>query len=230
MRSIRAVLVLAAVVVAAACAATKEGDVEDIKFSGFLSTYDGLVRTNDDEMAAFRYVKPGLSLVGYRQILLDKPEARMSPEALKDVGDDDMGYLLAQFDKSMRDAMSQRWIMATEPGEGVLRVRTCMTDASGATAVLTPFSRILPWGRLISGGTQLATGTALNVGKVGGEMEITDSMTGERLIACVDRRQGQGVLVKAFTSWGDVTAAFDKWAEMTCERLPQFGMPNKSSR
>ena len=80
MRFIRQSLVLAAVVAAAACAATKAGKAQDIKFSGFLSTYSGLEATNDSDKSAFRYAKPGLDLNGYGQILLDKPEARMSPE------------------------------------------------------------------------------------------------------------------------------------------------------
>ena len=230
MRLFRAALVLTAVIAAAACAATKAGKAEDIKFSGFLSTYDGLTATNDSEKAVYRYVKPGLDLNGYTQILLDKPEARMSPEALKDIGDEDLGYLLGAIDKTFRDTLSTHWIMANEPGPNVLRIRTCITDADSSTAVLTPFTRILPWGVLISKGKLLATGTAVNAGKVGGEMEILDSATGERLFAAVDRRVGTGVAREAFTYWGDVQQAFTLWAERTAERLPQYGMPNKTSR
>jgi hypothetical protein len=230
MRLFRAALVLTAVLVAAACAATKAGKAEDIKFSGFLSTYDGLVATNDSDKAAFRYVKPGLDLNGYNQILIDKPEARMSPEALKDIGDEDMAYLLGALDKTFRDTLGAKWILANEPGPGVLRLRMCITDADSSSAVLTPFSRILPWGKLISTGKQLATGTGMNVGKVGGEIEILDSASGERLFAAVDRRVGTGVAREAFTYWGDVTQAFTLWAERTAQRLPEYGMPNKTMR
>jgi hypothetical protein len=230
MRWFREALVVAACLAAAACAATKPADAADIRFSGFLSTYAGLTPTNDAEKAVYRWVKPGLDLNGYTQILLDKPEARMSPQALSDIGDEDMAYLLGAADKTFRDALSAHWLMAEAPGPRVLRIRICITDADSSTAVLTPFSRVLPLGFVISKGTQLATGTGINVGKIGGEMEILDGETGERLLAAVDRRVGTGVAREMFTYWGDVQQAFTLWAERTAERLPEYGMPNRTMR
>ena len=119
---------------------------------------------------------------------------------------------------------------ATEPGPAVLRIRVCLSDADSSTAALTPFTRILPWGVLISKSKQLISGTAVNVGKVTGEMEIVDSVSGERLFAAVDRRIGTGVMREALTSWGDVEQVFTLWSERLVERLPEFGMPAKSFR
>jgi hypothetical protein len=230
MRWFREALVVAGCLAAAACAATKPADAQDIRFSGFLSTYNGLTATNDPEKAVFRWVKPGLDLNGYTQILIDRPEARMSPEALSSIGDEDMAYLLGALDKTFRDTLSSHWLMADAPGPRVLRLRVCLTDADSSTAVLTPFSRILPLGFVISKGKQLATGTAINVGKVGIEMEALDGESGERLFAAVDRRVGTGVAREMFTYWGDVQQAFTLWAERTAERLPEYGMPNRTMR
>ena len=226
MRFIHNVLVLTAVVAAAGCAATSGGHADDITFSGFLGSYDGLTRTDDSDMAAFRYVKPGLDLSGYHAILLERPVARISAEALQEVGDEDMEYLLGALDKAFRDELGAKWTLTDQAGPGVLRIRTCLSDTESATAAMT-FTRIIPVGMLVSKGKQLATGTGINVGKAGGELEIVDSTTGERLFAAVDRRVGTGVVRNMFSSWDDVTAAFSVWAEHTAERLPEHGMPTR---
>jgi hypothetical protein len=230
MRTLRATLVLTAALTAASCAATKAGNAEDIRFSGFLSSYAGLRATNDSDRAAFFWAKPGLDLTHYGRILLDKPEARMSPDALKSMGDEDLSYLLGDVDKTLREALSARWMMADAPGPNVLRIRVCLTDADSTTAALTPFNRILPVGVLVSKGVQLATGTGLNVGKVTGEMEMLDGESGERLMAAVDRRVGTGVARETFSTWGDVDQVFQLWAERIVARLPEYGMPSKSFR
>lgn len=209
----------------AGCAATKSGDVEDIKYSGYLTSYSGLTATDDSDFAAFRYIKPNLDLSSYSAIKLDKPEARISTEVLDSVGQEDLAYILGAFDESLRTTLSAKYRLTDTAGPGVLEIRTCLTDADSATGALTPLSRLLPAGLVISTGKKLLTGTAVNVGKVTAEMEAVDSVSGEQLAAAVDRRIGTGVARKMLSDWGDVKAAFDVWAERTANRLAEHNMP-----
>lgn len=213
-----------AIAVLAGCAATKTGDAEDIRYSDYLSSYSGLAPTDDSDLAAFRYIKPGVDLASYTGILVDKPEARMSAEAVAEIGDEDLAYVLGAFDDSLRAAIGAKFNLVDSPGPGVLRIRSCLTDADSATGAMTAFTRIVPTGAVLSGAKTLATGTGINVGKATAEMEVLDSDSGEQLAAGVDRRVGTGVARNAFTDWGDVKSAFDLWAERTAERLAEHGM------
>jgi hypothetical protein len=57
------------------------------------------------------------------------------------------------------------------------------------------------------------TGTDLFVGQVSIEAEALDSETGTRLLAVVDRKAGNGLVLKdANTTWGHVQRAFREWA------------------
>lgn len=214
----------AGIAVAAGCAATKAGKAEDVKYSGYLSSYSGLTATDDSDRAAFVYVKQGLDLSGYTGVLIDRPEAKMSPEMLKEIGDEDMSYLLGAFGEALRESVDSKFRLVEFPGQGVLRIRSCLTDADSAVGALTPFSRLLPVGIVLSTGKKLVAGTAINAGKASAEMEILDSETGEQLGAAVDRRVGTGVARNVLTDWGDVKSAFGLWAERTTKRLEEHGM------
>jgi hypothetical protein len=228
MRLVRDVLlaaaVCAAVCAAVACKATHSSEKEDIKFSGFLSSYDGVAATNNSEKAAYRWEKPGLSLQGYHSVLFDRPVAQMTRQALTEVGEKDMSYVLGLTDKRFRETLGKRYTLTETAGPGVLRVRTALSDLNPSTAVMT-FGRILPIGIVVSKGKELATGTAINVGKVGGELEIVDSVSGERLAAAVDRRVGHGVARNVFTYWGDVDDAVITWSEKLSDNLHTWGLP-----
>jgi len=215
---------VAVAVLAAGCAATKSGDADDIRYSGYLSSYEGLVKTADSDFAAFRYIKPGIDLLPYTGILVEKPQALMSEQTTADIGTEDMAYLLSSFDESLRTTLGTKFKLVSQPGPGVLRVRSCLTDADSSIGALTPFSRLVPVGLVISTAKKVATGTAVNVGKVTAEMEIVDAASGEQLGAAVDRRIGTGVTRLMFTNWGDVRAVFDVWAERTAERLQEKGL------
>jgi hypothetical protein len=221
----RRIFSVLAVALLAGCAATKSGDAEDIRFAGFLSSYSGLVKTDDSDMAAFRYVKPSMELSSYNGILLEKSEARMTAEALQSVGEEDMAYVLGAFDEAFRTELAKKYRLVNADGPGVLRIRACLTDADSATGALTPFSRLLPVGIVLSTTKKVATGTAINVGKVTAEMELIDSATGEQLAAAVDRRIGTGVARNMLTDWGDVKDVFDTWAERMSEWLEKQNMP-----
>ena len=58
-----------------------------------------------------------------------------------------------------------------------------------------------------------------HVGKAGIEGEITDSMSGARLMAVLDERQGTKAVRGGIRTWSDVKLASEFWAERLRKRL-----------
>jgi hypothetical protein len=58
----------------------------------------------------------------------------------------------------------------------------------------------------------LATDKPTFVGGVQGEVKVSDSQTGEVLVAVIDRRVGGKALRKGVDNWADVKNAMDFWA------------------
>ena len=78
---------------------------------------------------------------------------------------------------------------------------------------------VVPQLRLATTIVGMAAGTSVLVGKVGVEGELTDSLTGVRLGAFVDERQGTKALRGGIKKWSDLERAFDFWAERLRNRL-----------
>ena len=85
--------------------------------------------------------------------------------------------------------MRDRYPVIREPAADALRLRTAITDVMPTEAALNTLSQIVP-GRPISAAKAAITGSDLFVGQVQIEAEITDSRSGQRLLALVDRAAG----------------------------------------
>ncbi len=107
-----------------------------------------------------------------------------------------------------------------EPGRGVIKVQTALTNAEAAVPVLRTVSMLIPQARVLSTVKYVATGDYPFVGGAQGELEITDSRTGRVLAAAVDRQIGGGALKTAAQwKWGDVENVMDEWAKEIATRL-----------
>ena len=60
------------------------------------------------------------------------------------------------------------------------------------------------------------------MGEAGAEAELIDSLTGERLMAAVDRRVGTKQFKNMTKKWDDVQSAYDHWAMRLRERLAEL--------
>ena len=87
-----------------------------------------------------------------------------------------------------------------------------------AKVVLDVASNIIPFGLAASIIKSAATGTPAAVGQTAVEAELTDSLSGVRLMAAVDERAGRKADLK-IGKWTDVKAAYDFWAERLRTRL-----------
>jgi hypothetical protein len=80
----------------------------------------------------------------------------------------------------------------------------------------------IPQLKLLGTAVGLSADTALTVGKARTEAEITDSLTGYRLLAGVDERVGGRAFRGVLNEWSDVQEAFEFWAERLRERLAEL--------
>ncbi|HME73058.1 MAG TPA: DUF3313 domain-containing protein, partial [Myxococcota bacterium] len=100
-----------------------------------------------------------------------------------------------------------------DPGPGVIKVQAAMVDPEAAVPILRTVSMVVPQVRALATLKLLATDSYPFVGGIGGELEATDSQTGELLAAGVDRRIGGGnITTAAQWKWGDAENVMDHWA------------------
>jgi hypothetical protein len=184
------------------------------EFAGFLSSYDNL-RPNPNFENTRSYVKQddAKNIHKYFAVIIDPVEIYLAtnadPSKMPDRG---RTALAAYFQHAITRAVSDAFPVVQEPGPLVLRLRTALVgiDVSGETA------------KGEAGGDSLER--AIDLGKVGVEIEMVDSVTGEQIAAAVDRQNlGAGAIVGSENfsreeRFAAAKEAFDGWAK----RLREF--------
>ena len=124
--------------------------------------------------------------------------------------------------KAIHDQLSKSFRIADRPGPEVLRIRAAVTEAVGANVVGNAVTSIVPQARVLSTVGGIAGDSAMMAGSAAIEGEITDSLTGRRLLAAVDKRLGNKTLRGTLGKWANVEEAFDFWAERLRTRLVEL--------
>jgi hypothetical protein len=191
--------------------------------AGFLGDYSQL-KEGDKEEAQLVYTNPDADIQSYTSILMDPIRIYASKENnMMNVSSKQQRTILNYADAAVREKLAQDYTFVQEPGPGVMRLRIALTEAEGSRVVLDTVSTILPIGLALSGIQTLATGSGSFVGSAGAEMDLQDSLTGERLMAGVDRRMGGKITGKfdKFDQWNAVKNSIDYWAERMQMRLAE---------
>lgn len=194
--------------------------MKDVEKSRFLHQYSEL-KAGEGDQAARVYIKPGLDLKAYDKIVFDRVVvmlhedsggAAIDPTMLKELAD--------YYQKALINAVEGRFQVVDKTGPGVLWVRVAITDVKPSKPVANTVSTILPVGWVVSGATKVASDDNMGTGEAASEMEVLDSVTGERLAAAIDRRQGGK---SAFSGkWKDTKDAFDYWAKSFRQRVDEL--------
>jgi hypothetical protein len=203
----------------AACAPTRQLHSAP-EPSGFLGDYSEF-EPGPADGAQLVYVADDTRFSDYRAILLDSVTL-WSSERMASLPREDQQALADQLYLSLHRALEKDWTMVDSPGPGVLRVRAALTEARGSNVPLDVVATVLPHLNLLGKAAHLGEETASTVGSATGELEITDSLTGRRLVAAVDQRVGARSLRGMTHKWSDVQEAFDYWAEYLRTRLAQL--------
>ena len=217
-----AVLAMALTSAQFGCKATYQE--RDIAPSGFLKDYSELKPGTGDE-ALYRYIKPGVDWKKYTKIILDPISIYKTPDSdLNGIPEEELKSLADYLDATIREHLKNDYTFVTTPGPDTMRIRTAITQASGASVGLNVVSSVVPIGIALANVTKLVSGKYPFVGQAGIECEFLDSMTGTRLAAAMDARAGSKTWVAGnkFASWSDAKSAFDFWAERAAKVLTEL--------
>ena len=188
--------------------------VKEPERTGFISDYSNLKLQKDEaveltEDEAYVYINDNLK--NYRKFLIDDivllyqqdPEnQKFKPEQLDE--------LLEHTHSELIEALSKgdTYTIATEPGEGVARIRIALTDVKATIGALNLVSY-----------TKI---TGAGLGGAAIEGEAIDSVTGEQLGAAM-RWGGGGRIGRAgYTKTGDAKIILTRWAKGWREKLDKL--------
>jgi hypothetical protein len=201
---------------AAGCARTYQARY--VETSGFLTDYSILKEDQDD--ALLSYWKKDADWSHYKKIIVDPVVIRKTRDSgLKDRPQIDSSRLKELFEYQVRNALKRDFKLVNKPGPDTLRVQLAITDAETSTLLLDQLTTLYPSARASSLLKRLVFGTESFVGKASIERKVTDSTTGELLMASADCRAGGKTLAGSFNEWDDAEQAYVYWAQQLSYQL-----------
>ena len=204
----------------AACAPSRQprGPVAE---SGFLRDYSQLQPGKEGQCKQV-YINPNVNWRSYNAMMFESVTLWPGKDGgLANLSPQDQQMLADRLYKAVYDAVSKDIQMVNSPGPGVMRGRVALTEAKPTNVPLNAVATVVPQLRTLSTIVGMAANTSLTVGSATIEADVTDSLTNQRLAACVDERIGQRS-VQAFGTWSQVQAAFDHWAQQFAQKLAQL--------
>jgi len=193
--------------------------MKDVKKTGFLGDYT-MLNPGGDDRAALVYVKPGTDLKPYKKIMFDRVLVSLADEAEhKEIDPAILAEMSKYYQDALMNAVKSGYQLVDQPGADVLRVRAVITGITPSNPVSNTMSSIIPVGMIVAGATKATSGDNLGTGEAATEIEVVDSVSGTRLAAAVDRRQGGKAAFRG--KWEDTKDAFDYWANRFRERLDE---------
>jgi hypothetical protein len=200
-----------------ACSTTHQAS--SVTKSGFLTNYSQL-QAGEEGQALLRYINPTVRWLKYRKAMVDPVRIYAGKKSnLADADKDERQALANYYTAALREALTKDYMLVTKPGPDVMRIRAAITDADSSMVMLNTVTTIMPIGLAVSSLRRAITGSDSFVGEAQSELEIVDSLSGDRLAAAVDRRIGTKALRSKLGAWNDAQAAFDYWAEQLQQRL-----------
>lgn len=215
-----ALLAAVAVAVLCGCSATKQA--REVQPSGFLGSYSSLRKGNGNEPLLV-YANPAADCRKYSKVMVDPVTlwAKTGDSWLQKLEPKDRDMLRNLGTDTLLEVMNKaRFEVVTQPGPGVMRVRMALTEADKANVLLKEGTVLAPYVTAPAALYSESTGQALFSGDAAFELEILDSLTGQRLYAAADKRVGK-LDVRDFHEWDDVKEAFKSWGERGAQRLVQ---------
>ncbi len=204
---------------AAGCARTYQARY--VETTDFLDDYSILEEDRDDD-ALLSYWKEGINWAKYSKVIVEPVIIRKTPDSeLNNITHLENNRFKELFEFRVRQVLKKDFKLVNKPGSDTLRIELAITDAESSTLLLDQFTTLYPSARTLSLLKRLALGTESYVGKASIERKITDSETGELLMASADARAGGKTLAGSFNSWDDVEHAYIYWANQLSYQLCQ---------
>lgn len=215
---VRIFLFLSVVLSTMGCAETQQA--RETRTTGFLEDYS-ILRKGEEGEALLVYHNLQVDFSKYQIVYVDPVEVLINNSS--EVSQGDLNRLADDLRSKVIWQLKQHYLVVPKLVPNALRVELALTEAAPSNVGMDVVSTLLPPARMFSGAKGLATGTQAFVGSASVEAKITDSSTGELLLAAVDRRVGGKTLDGSMDSWDDVQQAFTYWAEKLNKKLGELG-------
>ena len=160
--------------------------------SGFLGDYSHMREGKSNE-ALYIDVNSKADCHKYSRVIIEPvtlwTNTKDSPLASLDTKDQEM--LATQAWGVLHDVIIKGGFEITDkPGPGVMRVKGAVTEATEANVLIADVMAVAPYAWEAATIWGIGTGKWPFLGELAGELEISDSVTGERLFAGVDKVVG----------------------------------------
>jgi hypothetical protein len=189
-----------------------------IRLSGFLDPQpDFRAGTQGIDLV---YVREGVDLASYDKVLLDPLVFLVLDDPkYKGAKAEKLKELSEAYRAAMAKELGKDYPLVTEPGPGVMRVRTAITNLVSNKPGLIAAMAIIPGGSLAYAALPAKYN---NIGSATMEGEALDSVTGERIAAAAAHRSGKKTeFFSGLSKWGHVKKALDVWAHLFRQWLDQ---------
>ncbi len=179
------------------------GCTKQARTTGFLTDYSRLNLEN----GSLRYVD--MKRLGtYSQFIIDPVAVHLYGIKRGKRPDRAVQQALANhMHNAIINAISDRYMVVSQPAPNVARMRIAITDIDKSTPALN----VLPQ-------TKLA---GMGLGGASMEGELLDSETGEQIGALIEGKKGKIVSFSGLKEWGDAQAVMDEWAKSFRKRLDE---------
>lgn len=206
-----------AIVIAAFCSAAYG---QDMMQSGFMSDYSQLRKVTDGT-ADYRYIAPGAEdkLAKYNAVMVDQPEFFIAADSpYRGVKARQLDVLGETLRNGFSTGLAKEYFVVERPGSSVLYVRAALSNLKLKRAKMR-VTDYVPVGLVTMPIRRAATTDISKKANLRGmvlEMEVFDSVTGERLVAIIDSR---GADADNPTSWDQLDQLAKDYGELMLCRL-----------
>lgn len=193
------------------------------EFSGFLSTYTNL-KPNPEFESTVSFVSrdPIKNVHKYVAVIVESPVVYLATDAdVKALPDRGRTVLTEYFQHAITAAVEDAFPVVQASGPLVLRLRSAIVGVDVGPSVPADQKN------------EESLNRAINIGKVGIEIELVDSETGQQIAAAVDRQNlGEGAMVGSVDFFREekfraATQAFDGWAQRLRDFLDSAEQPSE---
>ncbi len=193
---------------------------QEMMQSGFMSDYSQLQKVTDGT-ADFRFIAPGAEdkLAEYDAVMVDQPEFFIAADSpYRGVKARQLDVLAASLRHGFSQGLAKEYYIVERPGANVLFVRAALSNLKLKRAKLHG-TDYLPVGLVTAPVRRGATRDISKKASLRGmvlEMEVFDSVTGERLVAIIDSRS---VTAGDPTSWDQIDQMAKDYGEVMLCRM-----------
>ncbi len=200
---------------------------DQLIYSGFMTDYSQLSKVSDDS-ADYRYVAPGAEdqLARYDAVMIDQPEVFIAADSpYRGAKPKHLDALAELFRAGVIEGLAEDFYVVDQPGENVLYLSPALSNLR-LTKIKKRALGYLPVA-LVVGGVKGATTTDIakkaNLQGLVMELEIFDSMSGERLVAIID---SIGTDEEQAASWEELDELSARYGRLVHCRLNNARLPD----